>query len=246
MRIAAIIVGAILFFNGIPAQATKLVGKVVVTPEFRASLAKAESLKRDGNHDYYWKIPNGFVSELPPRVRLSSDISLLMFKEGADSPKPDALATVKVHVGSLEKQVIATRPGSTIKFRNVDPFDHELYSPQMPSFKPEHQSNGAFRPVEFPTEGVFEVKCKLVPDFSAYIVVTNATNIIPLARDGSISVENLDPGNYSVKVFHGGKWVHTQSIVIDSNGTFNLQIKLLETTAANDGDKPTETKKDTK
>jgi hypothetical protein len=224
MRFIAIVVGVAFSLSSNPAFATKINGRVQVTTEFRESLAKQESDEGKAVNNYYWNQPNGIISVMPPLVDPTSDLAMVVFKEGSDPEGPDDVTSVDVRTGSLAKTVVVTRPGSTIRFLNVSPFNHELYSPQLSSFKPELQSTKAFRAIEFKEEGVYEVRCKLMPHLSAYVVVTGGKDI-ELKGDGTFQ-EELEPGKYTFKVFHGGKWVHKESVDTEGNRNVTVQIKL--------------------
>ncbi len=226
MRIAAIVVGAVFILTAPAAQAARVTGKVIVTAEFYEALSETERKKAESERMYYWNEPNGITAVRPPMVDLSSDIAMVLIRSDAPEPKPDELTTVKLHAGAMERQVIVTRPGSTIRFRNVDPFDHELYSPGIASFRPEYQSNGSFRPVEFTQEGVYEIKCKIVPHFKAYVLVTKATMIVPVKRDGTFLVNNVEPGEYTLKILFKGKWIHKESFKLAGGAGPKLEIKL--------------------
>jgi plastocyanin len=205
MRVMAIVAFAIVLSAATMAEAARVTGKIVISPELLESITALERKTAESGRAYYWNEPNGIAPVRPPQIDPSSDIAVVVTKEGAPSPGPDELSTVKVRAGSMEPRVITTRPGSTIRFRNVDPLDHELYSPNLPNFRPEHQSNGAFRPIEFSEEGIFEIKCKLFSHFKAYVVVTKSTFIVPVQKDGSFSLSDLQDGKYILKVFHEGK-----------------------------------------
>ena len=232
MRAAAIVAGMILCLIAQSSWATKLSGKVIVTAKMRTELSKIERDKGESHREYYWNEPNGIIPVKPPVVDPSKDIAVVIFKEGASDPGPDELFTVKVHAGSLEQNVIVTRPGSTLRFLNVDPFDHELYSPKLIGFKPERQSNGAFRPIQFSQEGVFAVQCKLMPHFSGHVVVTKATYIAEVRKDGTFATGDLKPGNYTAKVFFDGKWIYKRSFKIEGEREMKLEIKLSSTGSA--------------
>lgn len=214
MRVMATTAFAVVLSLAVTAQAAKVSGKIVIKPEFLEALEKQERKAGENGRAYYWNEPNGIAPVRPPIVDPSSDIAVVIEREGAPAPGPNELSTVKVRAGSIEPEVIVTRPGSTIRFRNVDPFDHELFSPNLSSFRPEHQSNGAFRPIEFSEEGVFEIKCKLFSHFKAYVVVTKATFVVPVEKDGSFSVQEVQDGKYVLKVFHDGKWIHKESFEV--------------------------------
>ena len=209
-----------------PALATKVVGKIIVTKEFRESLSRGEQ-PEPSRLDGYWNEPNGIIPVQPPRVDPSRDLAVVIIKEGAKPPAPDKLKTIKVRTGGLERNVIVTRPKSTLRLRSVDPFDHELYSPELEGFRPERQAQNAFRPIDFPEEGVFHIRCKLMPHFNAYVLVTNATMIAEVDRKGKFTLDDLEPGNYTLKVFHGGKWIHEQKFEIaDEKKKKDVQLEV--------------------
>jgi len=228
MRIAAIVSGFFCFFFSISAMAVTVSGKVEVTPQLLEKLAAADNVDPNAaNRPYYWNVPNGILPVIPPRIDLSSDIAIIVSKDDKEANASDPLRTVKVYAGSMETDVIITRPGSTIRFRNVDPFDHELYSPQLQGFQPERQSNGSFRPMEFQQEGVFEIRCKLIPHFKSYLVVTKALRAAQANKDGTFALENMTPGKYTVKVFYDGAWIYEEPFVIGGQQReAKLEIKL--------------------
>lgn len=203
-----------------------LKGKISVNNTLRAELDKAD--KKETDSRCYWNEPNGITSVVPPNIDPATDIAVVLTREGAEAPKPDDLATVIVRAADLERKVLVTRPGSTIRFRNEGPFDHELYSIGLDSFRPEKQSSGAFRPIEFAKEGDYEVRCKLMPHFKAYVVVTSATAIVEVARDGTFTVDNLVPGKYVFKIFYSGEWIKHESFEVkdDTKREVSLQIEL--------------------
>ncbi|MDJ0763759.1 MAG: hypothetical protein QNJ97_12325 [Myxococcota bacterium] len=226
MRVIRVIAVFILFTAAPVVRAEKVTGKIVSSEELKASLAAAEKRRADTKRAYYWNEPNGIVPVRPPSIDPSRDLAVVLFRDGASDPKPDPLSTVKVHAGALERRVVVTRPGSTIRFRNVDPFDHALFSPTLPVFKAEQQSNGAFRPIEFQNEGVYEVHCRLMPHFKAYVVVTKASAIVPVKPDGTFALADVEAGNYTLKVFHEGKWLHTQSFALGNGNPREAKLEI--------------------
>jgi hypothetical protein len=213
-RFAVISVAVAAALIATPALAAKVIGKIIVTKEFREALAEAAPAPADERLEGYWNEPNGIIPVEPPRVDPSRDLAVVIIKEGAPAPGPNQLETVQIRTAGLERSVVVTRPKSTIRLRSSDPFDHELYSPELESFRPERQANGAFRPIEFPAEGVYHIRCKLMPHFNAYVLVTNATLVMSVDEKGNFTIDEAEPGNYTVKVFHGGEWVEEQKFEV--------------------------------
>ncbi|MCP4195552.1 MAG: hypothetical protein GY762_00230 [Proteobacteria bacterium] len=227
MRVLVIVCAAIFYMSMLPAvEAAGLTGKVVVSSKLQEEINKKK--KSESKNTYYWNLENGILPIRGERINLSRDIAVVLFDADATESKPDKLKSVKVHAGAMERNVVVTRPGSTIRFRNVDPMDHELYCADMPSFEPERQSNGSFRPIRFESEGIFEVRCKLVPHFKGYVVVTKGIQVIPVSGDGTFSLNNVSAGKYTLKVFFDGEWIHKQSFKVpdDRRREVNLQVKL--------------------
>ncbi len=210
-----------------PTHAAKVQGKVVVTKELRESLSKLEEKNRTAVTTGYWNEPNGVIQVDPPFVNPSRDLGVVLIKEGAADPGPDDVLTVKVLMSSLEKNLVVIAPGTRIKFVSVDPYDHELYSPGMKNFLPEKQSRNAFRPIDFPKEGVYEVHCKLFSHFKAWIVVTKSTDVLDVDAKGAFTLEDMELGKYTIKVSHRGAWIHEQSFEIEKErGETQVEIKL--------------------
>jgi hypothetical protein len=220
--VAALAVSAI----GLSAAATDLTGKVVVGDEFLEALAEAEKAEAKSRESCYWNEPNGLIPVRPPLVDPSADLGVALYREGAPASEPDELFTVKVRAGSLERSLVLTRPGSTIRFDNVSPFDHELYVPGFDGFEPQRQARGNFRPIAFGEEKSYEVRCKLMSHFRGWVVATPATVIVDLKKNGAFGVEDLEPGNYKLKVFHGGRCVHEQDVEVADAKRMEIEVKL--------------------
>ncbi len=226
MRTVKVLTFASILLVASTTQAGKVTGKVTITPEFREAADKENRASNDKKPAFYWNEPNGIADVRPLWINPSSDLAVVLIREGAKEPAADELTTVKVFAGAMERRVIVTRPKSTIRFRNVNPFDHELFVPGMATFRPEHQSNGAFRPIEFPEEGIYKINCKLFPHFKAFVVVTKATVIVPVKRDGTFAVDKLEEGKYLLKVFYDGKWIHKQNFKVTGGGGQTLEVKI--------------------
>ncbi|HUT78891.1 MAG TPA: hypothetical protein VM285_14435 [Polyangia bacterium] len=234
VRLSAVFLALAVCLGSFPALATKVTGKIVVTPGFREALELAARKSEEGQASSYWNEPNGLLPVEPPRVNPAVDLGVVLFQEGAPAPAPDSVATVPVRAARLERSVVMVRPGSTLRFNNVDPFDHELYSPTVPAFEPERQAKGAFRPIEFKAEGTYEVRCKMMPHFLGWVVAVPATLVLELDKAGEFKLEDLAPGKYTIKVFHGGSWVHEESFVVEDKREQTLEFKLTGGKAAPD------------
>ena len=96
----------------------------------------------------------------------------------------------------------------------------------MKSFPPERQSRNAFRPIDFPKEGVFEIHCKLFSHFKGWIVVTKSTDVLTVDTKGAFTLEEMEPGKYTIKVSHRGAWIHEKSFEITKEREIQVEINL--------------------
>jgi plastocyanin len=225
MRFMVNVVGLAALLLATPAHATKMSGKVTIGRAYFEAMEKAENARDKGSKTFYWKLPNGIIPVRPPRIDFTGDIAVVLYRNDGSESKPDNVRTVGVETGKLSETVVVTRPGSTIKFTNESPYVHELYAPDHPDFKPEAQSKGAFRPIEFKTEGIYKIRCKRMPHFLGYVVVTGGRQLT-LKSDGTFA-EEIEPGGYSLKVFHDGAWVHEQSFTAEGKHMDPITVALV-------------------
>ncbi|MBN2804526.1 MAG: hypothetical protein JXR91_15635 [Deltaproteobacteria bacterium] len=225
-------------------HATDLTGKISLTNEFMQQLMTTEDNSEINNAKGYWNEPNGIKPIAPPRVDLSSDFGVVLVREGETSPKGDEVKSVDVLTGKLDQSVIVVRPQSRVKFIIRSPFDHELYSPFKHDFKPQKQGNNSFRPIDFYTPGIFEIKDKLFPHFQSWVVVTPATYILKIDKDGTFKFAGAEPGNYSLKVFFKGHWIYNKTVIIDGKKQeINASLSVIsDEKAAEDKDKDNSSK----
>ncbi|MDD5308356.1 MAG: hypothetical protein PHU25_13630 [Deltaproteobacteria bacterium] len=227
-----VLAGAVAWLAASPALAAKVSGRIVVTMEYREALAKAEEGAAEAGRDYYWNEPNGMVPVEPPRVDPSADLGVAIFQEGAEATKPTSPVAVDINSAGCNQNAIVVLPGAMVQFKNLEPFDHELYAEKIPSFKPGRQSTDSVRPLDVPGEGIYEVRCKLMPHFKAYVVVAKALHIVKLGQDGSFVVDSLAPGKYTIKVFHNGAWVQEQKFDVGDVRETQIEVKLTVAGAA--------------
>ena len=213
-------------FGTCPAAAARLAGKVTVTPELRNALAEAEKAASTVGRPATWNEPNGVLPVEPPRVDPAVDLAVAIAKDGEPNQKADPLTTVEIRNVRLEPTVVLVHPGTTIRFKNVEPLDHELYCPTMPDFKPEKQSRDTFRPIAFVNTGVYEIRDKLFPHFLAWVVVSDARIVIRPGADGAFAFEELLPGKYTIKVFHRGQVIAEQPLEVKDQREIAVEIKL--------------------
>ncbi|HTM52308.1 MAG TPA: hypothetical protein VL285_26610 [Bryobacteraceae bacterium] len=99
--------------------------------------------------------------------------------------------------------MVAIPVGSAVDFPNLDPIFHNAFS----NFAGQPFDVGLYAPgtsqkVRFARDGVVRVFCNIHPTMSALIVVVRTPYIAISGKDGSFSIDGVEPGEYRLRVFH--------------------------------------------
>ncbi len=147
------------------------------------------------------------VDSRDSNVRRKSDYSgVVVWLEPMGAPPAEWQGrTVKI----VQKQkrfvphVVAVPVGSTVDFPNADPIFHNAFS----NFAGQPFDVGLYPPgtsqrVRFLRDGVARVFCNIHPTMSAVIVVVRTPFTAISNKEGTFSIEGVEPGEYRMRVFH--------------------------------------------
>ncbi len=145
-----------------------------------------------------------------PRKAMPRDTgpNCVVYLEGiAPDPAPAVPDTVSMR--QIDEQfvphVLAIRAGSVVRFPNLDPFFHNVFSYSRPKrFDLGKYPSGQSRSVRFATPGVIQVFCEIHEFMSAYIFVLPHSYFAVPAPDGHYVIENVPPGRYRLTVWRPG------------------------------------------
>jgi hypothetical protein len=243
-RFLTVVIISLIALINFSVSATNLTGKITVSKKFIEQLDQLRKDSESSTARGYWNEPNGVRPLASERVDLPSDIGVAIFREGAPEPEADPVLSLNVLTGSLERNVVIIRPKSRIKFIMKSPFDHELYAAGKHDFKPQKQGSNSFRPIDFYSAGVFEVRCKLFPHFQGWIVATPATYVPEISSSGAFAVEDMEEGKYTLKVFFRGRWIVEKKFEV-SGKKQEIAVTLKKMDGAPDDDSAADEETDT-
>ncbi len=170
-----------------------------------------------------WVVVLGFVSlapaalQSPPGVRVSGRITIL---EKRNKPSPDLGAAVIYLEGTgpaataaaiditindkvYRPRVVVVPVGTTLRFPNTDPFDHNVFSVTEPNqFDLGLYGRGEAKTHTFTRPGLVRVYCNVHPKMVAYVVVMANRYYAQPGVDGSFTIANVLPGHYRMHVWH--------------------------------------------
>ena len=174
----------------------------------------AESAK-PGNHRYTWREPSPTVrTEFRQLFGLSSK-ELCIAAISSQEVKPPAVPIlVTIGGGRTTPVTIVVAPGTRLRFRNNDPFKHNLFAVGEASFPPSVMAVAAERDWTAPGPGTYELRDELAPSLRSWVVVKpNVAAIGYPGRDGTFVLNALAPGDYQLQPFFGGKPIGTPRAV---------------------------------
>lgn len=189
-----------LLAGGAPAGVKgKVSGWDKLLPQVYVDVAKANS------HRFTWREPSPTVKQDFRRLsaNVTRDVCVAAFGAGpAPAHEPKA---VKVTGGRITPSTIVLSPGSRLSFKNADPFPHQLYEVNNPSWAANPTAPGLTREWAAGAAGVHVIRDMLFPSIVMYVVVdANAVEYDFPDHEGTFAM-TLPPGEYTLKAFFDGK-----------------------------------------
>lgn len=167
-----------------------------------------EEAKDPKQHGYSFREP---VPTVPSKFRrLFPDIpkELCVAALSSQKQKPEKPILIRVGGGRTTPVTIVVPPGTTLQFKNTDPFTHRLYGVKIPTFQPNDTVKGGTRSWSVPSKGTFEIRDELAPSLRMWIVgEPNVAAIAYPSKDGKFLLTVDQPGDYTVQAFFSGKKV---------------------------------------
>lgn len=163
-------------------------------------------LKEANSHSYTFREPSPTVSanlrRLFPYVPM--EVCLVALSAAAKGKLPDHV--VRIAGGRTSAMTLVVPPGTAIKFRNGDPFNHRLFGVDIPTLGASDMRPGAERLWTVPGPGTFEIRDELSPSVRMWVIGEPKVAAVAFpALDGSFTFELAEPGDYSIQAYFAGK-----------------------------------------
>ena len=130
----------------------------------------------------------------------------VVYLEGAATPATAAVPdTVEIAITDkvYAPHVVVVPVGSTVRFPNHDPFNHNVFSvSEANSFDLGLYGRGETRSQSFAHPGLVRVYCNVHPRMVAYVLVMANRFYAQPGQDGSFTIENVPSGTHRVHVWH--------------------------------------------
>ena len=153
---------------------------------------------------------SGRIAILEKGNKTSADLGdAVLYLEGPPPASTTAArrAPVTVEIAITDKvyapHVVVVPVGSTVRFPNHDPFNHNVFSVSEPNaFDLSLYGRGETKSHTFTRPGLVRVYCNVHPRMVAYVHVMANRYYTQPSADGSFTIDNVPAGRYRLRVWH--------------------------------------------
>ena len=102
---------------------------------------------------------------------------------------------------SFGPHVLPVGVGTTVEFRNSDPFKHNIFSPDGERYNLGTWDQGQSRTYTFRRAGIYRQLCNIHPEMLAYILVLDARAFVLTDGEGRFDLPAVPAGRHTVRVW---------------------------------------------
>ena len=177
----------------------------------------------------------GRVTILEKDNRPSRDLgTAVVYLESVPPPTPTSAlaahpASVDVAINDKEfvPRVVVVPVGSTVRFLNHDPFDHNVFSASdVNTFDLGQYGRGEARTWTFGGPGLTRVFCNVHPRMVMFVQVMAGRYFAQPDADGSFEIPDVPPGRYVLHVWHERSPQVTQEVLVTTSGASGIELQL--------------------
>ena len=117
--------------------------------------------------------------------------------------------------------------GSTVRFPNHDPFDHNVFSAgESNQFDLGQYGRGEAKGWTFTSAGLVRVFCNIHPRMVAFLLVAANRFSAQAAVDGSFVIDSVPPGAYTLHVWHERSAPVARAVTVTGAGAAGIEVQL--------------------
>src|SRR5438128_9771686 len=162
-----------------------------------------------------------------PSPDLSDAVVYLEAPASATTAGRPSTVEIAITDKTYAPHVVVVPLGSTVRFPNHDPFNHNVFSVSEPnSFDLGLYGRGEAKSYTFAHPGLVRVYCNVHPRMVAYVLVMENRYYAQPGSDGSFAIDNVPAGRYRLHVWHERIPTEVITDVSAADGQPELQIAL--------------------
>lgn len=199
------VIGAASLCIAPAANAAGIKGRVVGFEHLRNPVWMAA--KDPERHGYSFREP---VTTVPAGMRklfplISKEVCVVALAAGA-AAAPGKPVSVRVSGGRTTPVTLVITPGTELRFKNADPFDHRLYGVGFTTFPASTTAKAAVRRWTPQEAGRYELRDELSPSVVMWVVAEPAVVATAYpASDGRFTLNIEEPGQYTLQAYFAGE-----------------------------------------
>jgi plastocyanin len=164
----------------------------------------------------------GTISGTVKIAGLASNADAVVFVQQAQGTFPPGTpAQMDQRQMKFIPHVLPLVAGTTVKFLNSDPTQHNVFSPDGEKYNLGTWPQGETKDHVFAkcakAPCVYVQLCRIHPEMEAYIVVLQNPFFAVTAADGRYTIENVPPGSYSLGVWHAKGKAQPKPVTVDAS-----------------------------
>src|SRR3989442_13471333 len=129
--------------------------------------------------------------------------AVLYLERSAAAPVKPVTVEIAITDKTYAPHVVVVPVGSTVRFPNHDPFNHNVFSVSEPNqFDLGLYGRGDAKSHTFTNPGLVRVYCNVHPRMVAYVLVMENRYYAQPGNDGSFTIDNVPAGRYRLHVWH--------------------------------------------
>jgi plastocyanin len=139
--------------------------------------------------------------------------------------KPVANPTLDQRNMTFIPHVLPIKTGTTVDFLNNDEVKHNVFSPDHEKYNLGTWPKGAIKQYTFDKKGVYTQLCNVHPEMESFIVALDTPYFALTDKDGNFELQDVPPGDYTIKVWHEKLRFKKQQIAVSEKGAENIVFR---------------------
>ena len=163
------------------------------------------------------------------RIRYPEDVVVFIEEiGGSDYPAPKEHGIVDQFNLTFVPHVLAVQKGTVIDFPNSDLVRHNVFSPPgcCKQFNLGTYGVGVVKQVIFDKSCDVPLLCNVHAEMSAFVVILDNPYFVVTLRDGNFKIDNVPPGEYTLKAWHEKFRSVTREIRVEAGKTADVSFIL--------------------
>jgi len=136
---------------------------------------------------------------------LADAVVFLESREARQAVRPVTGTEIAQSNKQFDPRVLVVPQGTSVSFPNRDTVRHHVYSfSPTKTFELKLYTGTAANPVVFDKTGIAVLGCNIHDNMAAWVVVVDTPYYGRSAQAGSVTLSNVPPGSYRMRVWHPG------------------------------------------